>query len=68
MLATTKPSCVLFLCSVQETWSGMDPFDQLLDLRQGSSSIEVYVTQFCEIADKAPFDNVFFLKTFFVSD
>ncbi len=44
----------------KETWSGMDPFDQLLDLRQGSSSIEEYVTQFCEIADKAPFDNVFF--------
>ncbi len=36
----------------------MDPFDQLLDLRQGSSSIE-YVTQFCEIADKVHFDDVF---------
>ncbi len=26
-----------------EPWPGMDPFDQLLDLRQGSSAIEVYV-------------------------
>ncbi len=36
----------------------MDPFDQLLDLRQGSSSIEEYVTQFCEITYKVPFDEV----------
>ncbi len=35
----------------------MDPFDQLLDLRQGSSSIE-YIIQFCEITYKVPFDEV----------
>ncbi len=44
----------------KEPWPGMDPFDQLLDLRQGSSSIEEYVTQFCEIADKVTFDDIFF--------
>ncbi len=42
----------------------MDPFDQLLDLRQGSSSIEEYVTQFCEIADKVSFDDFFFKEIF----
>ncbi len=36
----------------------MDPFDQLLDLRQGSSSIEEYIIQFCEITYKVPFDEV----------
>ncbi len=30
-------------------WPGMGPFDQLLVLRQGSLSIEGYVTQFCEL-------------------
>ncbi len=39
-------------------WSGMDPFNQLLDLRQGSQSIEEYVTQFCVLSDKVPFDEV----------
>ncbi len=43
----------------------MDPFDQLLDLRQGSSAIEEYVTQFCEISDKVHFDEVF-LKYIFL--
>ncbi len=42
----------------KEPWPGMDPFDQLLDLRQGSSSIEEYVTQFCEITYRVPFDEV----------
>ncbi|XP_058632957.1 uncharacterized protein LOC131541301 [Onychostoma macrolepis] len=36
----------------------MDPFNQLLDLQQGSLSIEEYVTQFCVISDKVPFDEV----------
>ncbi len=36
----------------------MDPFDQLLDLRQGSSSIVEYIIQFCEITYKIPFDEV----------
>ncbi len=36
----------------------MDPFNQLLDLRQGSQSIEEYVTQFCALSDKVPFDEV----------
>ncbi len=36
----------------------MDPFDQLLDLRQGSSSIEEYIIQFCKITYKVPFDEV----------
>ncbi len=36
----------------------MDPFDQLLDLRQGSSSIEEYVMLFCELSHKVPFDEV----------
>ncbi len=36
----------------------MDPFDQLLDLKQGSSPIEEYVTQFYEISCKVPFDEV----------
>ncbi len=39
-------------------WLGMDPFNQLLDLRQGSLSIEKYATQFCVLADKVPFDEV----------
>ncbi len=44
-------------------WSGMDPFNQLLDLRQESLSIEEYATkmtvcQFCVLADKIPFDEV----------
>ncbi len=39
-------------------WSGTDLFNQLLDLRQGSLSIEEYVTQFCEISDKVHFDEV----------
>ncbi len=34
----------------------MDPFDQLLDLRQGSSSIVDYIIKFCEIAYNVPFD------------
>ncbi len=42
----------------KEPWPGMDPFDQLLDLRQGSSSVEEYVTQFCEISCRVPFDEV----------
>ncbi len=42
----------------KEPWPGMDPFDQLLDRRQGSSSMEEYVTQFCEITYKVPFDEV----------
>ncbi len=36
----------------------MDPFDQLLDLKQGSSPIEEYVTQFYKISCKVPFDEV----------
>ncbi len=36
----------------------MDPFDQLLDLRQESSSIEECITQFCELSYRIPFDNV----------
>ncbi len=36
----------------------MDRFDQLLDLRQGSSSIVEYIIQFCEITYKVPFDEV----------
>ncbi len=48
-------------------WSGTDPFNQLLDLRQGSRSIEEYVTQFLVLSDKVPFDEVF-EKTFFISD
>ncbi len=36
----------------------MDPFNQLLDLRQGSLSIEEYATQFCVLCDKVPFDEV----------
>ncbi len=43
----------------RESRPGMDPFDQLLDLRQGSSAIEEYVTQFCERSDKVHFDEVF---------
>ncbi len=42
----------------KEPWPGMDPFDQLLDLKQGSSPIEEYVTQFYEISCKVPFDEV----------
>ncbi len=42
----------------------MDPFDQLLDLKQGSSPIDEYVTQFYEISCKVPFDEVA-LKDFF---
>ncbi len=42
----------------KEHWPGMDPFDQLLDLRQGSSSIEEYITQFCELSYGIPFDDV----------
>ncbi len=42
----------------KEPWPGMDPFDQLFDLRQGSSSIEEYVTKFCEISYRVPFDEV----------
>ncbi len=41
-------------------WSGTDPFNQLLDLRQGSLSIEEYTTQFFVFADKVPFDEGFF--------
>ncbi len=36
----------------------MDPFHQLLDLRQGSSSIVEYIIQFCEITYKVHFDEV----------
>ncbi len=39
-------------------WSGMDPFNQLLDLRQGSLSIKEYATQFCVLSDKVFFDEV----------
>ncbi len=39
-------------------WPGMEPFNQLLDLKQGSSPIEEYVTQFYEISCKVPFDEV----------
>ncbi len=42
----------------KEPWPGMDPFDQLLDLRQGNSSIEEYVTQFCELSYGVLFDEV----------
>ncbi len=42
----------------KEPWPGMDPFDQLLDLKQGSSPIEEYVTQFYKISCKVPFDEV----------
>ncbi len=42
----------------------MDPFNQLLDLRQGSLSIEEYATQFCVLSDKVPFDE-FVLKDIF---
>ncbi len=42
----------------KEPWPGMEPFNQLLDLKQGSSPIEEYVTQFCEISCKVPFDEV----------
>ncbi len=45
-------------------WSGTDPFNQLLDLRQGSLSIEEYATQFFVLADKVPFEEVF-LKDIF---
>ncbi len=45
-------------------WSGTDPFNQLLDLHQGSLSIEVYATQYFELADKVTFDE-FFLKDIF---
>ncbi len=38
----------------KEPWPG-NPFDQLLDLRQGSSSIEEYITQFCELSYRIPF-------------
>ncbi len=48
----------------KEPWPGMDPFDQLLDLRQGSSSIEEYITQFGELPYRIPFDDVV-LKYFF---
>ncbi len=48
----------------KEPWPGMDPFDQLFDMRPGSSAIEEYVTQFCEISDKVHFDEVF-LKDIF---
>ncbi len=36
----------------------MEPFNQLLDLKQGSSPIEEYVTQFYEISCKVLFDEV----------
>ncbi len=36
----------------------MEAFNQLLDLKQGSSPIEEYVTRFCEISCKVPFDEV----------
>ncbi len=39
-------------------WSGTDPFNQLLDLRQGSLSIEEYATHFFVLSDKVPFDEV----------
>ncbi len=42
----------------KEPWPGVDPFDQLLDLRQGNSSIEEYVTQFCELSYGVLFDEV----------
>ncbi len=41
----------------KEPWPGMDPFDQLLDLRQISLSIEEYVTQFCELSYRAGVPN-----------
>ncbi len=46
-------------------WSGMDLFNQLLDLRQGSQSIEEYVTQFCVLSNQASFDEVV-LKVLYV--
>ncbi len=42
----------------KEPWPGMDSFDQLLNLRQGSSSIEEYITQFCDLSYRIPFDDV----------
>ncbi|KTG01685.1 hypothetical protein cypCar_00032816 [Cyprinus carpio] len=39
-------------------WPGMDPFEQLLDLRQGSLSIEEYVTQFCNLSFKLNFQSL----------
>ncbi len=39
-------------------WSGMDASYQLLDLRQGSLSIEEYVTQFCLLSNDVHFDEV----------
>ncbi len=33
-------------------WSGMDASYQIFDLRQGSLSIEEYVTQFCLLSNK----------------
>ncbi len=39
-------------------WSGMDIFNQLLDLHQGTLSIEEYVTQFCLLSNEVHFDEV----------
>ncbi len=52
----------------KEPWPGMDPFDQLLDLRQGSSSIEEYVTHFCEKSYRVPLMRSYIKGTFFVLD
>ncbi len=42
----------------KEPWPGMNPHVLLLDLKQGSSPIEEYVTQFYEISRKVPSDEV----------
>ncbi len=48
----------------KEPWPGMEAFNQLLDLKQGSLPIEEYVTRFYEISCKAPFDEVAFKDIF----
>ncbi len=48
----------------KEPWPGMEAFNQLLDLKQGSLPIEEYVTRFYEISCKVPFDEVAFKEIF----
>ncbi len=48
----------------KEPWPGMEAFNQLLDLKQGSLPIEEYVTRFYEISCKVPFDEVAFKDIF----
>ncbi len=47
-----------FSSFAKEPWPGMNPYVLLLDLKQGSSPIEEYVTQFYEISRKVPSDEV----------